>query len=233
MIGFIILRHVNNTLSDSYWKECYKCIRTYYDNPIIIIDDSSTHCIEDITLINCTVTYDKEHKGAGEILPYYYFHKLKPFDTAVIIHDSVFLQSNIDFHTDTVRFLWTFEQYCNHNIIHLIRELYREWPYEQELSELQEQPLWKGCFGCMSVISWNFLSMICDKHDIFSLLPKIKNREDRQLFERVFAIIVYNNTKHTSYFGDIHSYIKWGITFPEYVTGKYSNYPIMKIWTGR
>ena len=231
MIGFIILRHVTNALSDLYWKECYKCIRRYYDNPIIIIDDSSTNCIEDITLIDCTIIYNKEHKGAGEILPYYYFHTLKPFDTAVIIHDSVFIQSKIDFDTDTVRFLWTFEHCNNHNITHLIRELYRGLPYEQELSELQEQLLWKGCFGGMSVIKWNFLNTLSDKHDIFRLLPKIKNRDDRQLFERVFAIIC-NNTNE-SYFGDIHSYIKWGLTFSEYKTGNYNVYPIIKVWTGR
>ena len=38
MFGFIIIRHVNNELSDRYWKECYKCIRRFYDNSII--DDS-------------------------------------------------------------------------------------------------------------------------------------------------------------------------------------------------
>ena len=40
-LGFIIIRHVNSKISDYYWKECYTCIRKFYDNPIVIIDDSS------------------------------------------------------------------------------------------------------------------------------------------------------------------------------------------------
>ena len=31
-IGFIILRHVNNNLTNEYWKEAYKCIRKFYKN---------------------------------------------------------------------------------------------------------------------------------------------------------------------------------------------------------
>ena len=97
--GFVISRHVNNKLSNFYWKECYTCIRKFYDNPILIVDDSSNKefLTENIVLTNCTVIYDTANKGAGELLPYYYFHKLKPFETAVIIHDNVFLQAKIDF----------------------------------------------------------------------------------------------------------------------------------------
>jgi hypothetical protein len=49
----------------------------------------------------------------------------------------------------------------------------------------------------------------------------------------MIIIIVYNNTKHTSYFGDIHSYIKWDTKFIEYLTKDYTAHPIMKVWSGR
>jgi hypothetical protein len=43
-IGFIILRHVNNELTNKYWIHCYKCIREFYpENKILIIDDNSDY----------------------------------------------------------------------------------------------------------------------------------------------------------------------------------------------
>ena len=43
-IGFIILRHVNNELTNQYWIHSYKCIRQYYpENNIIIVDDNSDY----------------------------------------------------------------------------------------------------------------------------------------------------------------------------------------------
>ena len=233
MLGFIIIRHVNNKITDLYWKESYICIRKFYDNPIIIIDDGSNHFLnENIKLTNCTVIYDKEHKGAGEILPYYYFHKLKPFDTAVIIHDSVFIQSKIDFNTDTITFLWSFEKWANQTILNEISELSKKLDYHSELSDIQNKK-WKGCFGCMSVIKWDFLNTLHNKHKLFDILPNIKTRADRQIMERIIALISYNNTKMgESQFGDIYQYIEWGTTFIEYLTKDYSH-PIIKVWTGR
>ena len=43
-IGFIILRHVNNKLTNKYWIHCYNSIRKYYpENSILIIDDNSNY----------------------------------------------------------------------------------------------------------------------------------------------------------------------------------------------
>ena len=40
-IGFIILRHVNSSITNEYWKECYRCIKKNYPtNRILIIDDN-------------------------------------------------------------------------------------------------------------------------------------------------------------------------------------------------
>ena len=30
--GFIIIRHINSSLTNEYWKECYTCIRKFYPN---------------------------------------------------------------------------------------------------------------------------------------------------------------------------------------------------------
>jgi hypothetical protein len=41
-LGFIMLRHVNNDLTNLYWNYSYRCIRSFYpENIIMIIDDNS------------------------------------------------------------------------------------------------------------------------------------------------------------------------------------------------
>jgi hypothetical protein len=113
MYGFIILRHVNSFSSNCYWKESYNCIRRLYPTTqIVIIDDNSdpSHINnDDIELNNCIII-NSEYPGRGELLPYYYYHKYKWFDKAIIIHDSAFLQKYIDFDKieDKIKFLWHF-----------------------------------------------------------------------------------------------------------------------------
>ena len=97
-IGFIILRHVSNPETDKYWNFCYDCIRKYYpENLILIIDDNSNYeYITDRPLYK-TATINSEYHGRGELLPYYYFLHNKLFDTAVLLHDSAFINKYIDF----------------------------------------------------------------------------------------------------------------------------------------
>jgi hypothetical protein len=242
-LGFIIIRHVNNKITDYYWKECYTCIRKFYDNPILIIDDSSNKSFlnENIFLKNCSIIYDTEHKGAAELLPYYYFHKLKPFDTAVIIHDSLFIQSHINFNLDTnenIRFFWNFNHFFNDEIFTLILELISSTVQSTDLLDFYNQKSkWIGAFGAMSVIRWSFLDKINEKHLLFSrLLPKIKNRNNRHALERVLPLIAYfnNNNIKPAIFGDIHTfYNRCDISFYDYLTQDFSKYPILKVWSGR
>ena len=62
--GFILLRHVNSEKTNFYWQECYKCIRKYYSNKIIIIDDSSKEEFIkfDFDLINCNIVLFSSHR---------------------------------------------------------------------------------------------------------------------------------------------------------------------------
>jgi hypothetical protein len=242
MLGFIILRHVNNRVSDLYWKECYTCIRKYYDNPILIIDDSSKkeYLTENIVLKNCTVIYDTEHKGCGELLPYYYFHRLKPFDTAIILHDSVFIQSPIDFtlqSNEHAKSLWAFRHTFDDEIFHIIDDICKVLPKYTELIELyHKKSMWPGCFGGMMVVRWDLVDKMVIQYDMFvRLLPKIKTREYRCGFERVLPLLVCLVEQQTisDCFGIIHDYMRIGTTFYEYLEGKLTDYPIVKVWSGR
>jgi len=238
-----MVRHVCSERTNAYWKESYHCIRTWYPTAhILIIDDSShrDYLKEDIVLSHCTVIYDTTHKGSAELLPYYYFHLLYPFDTAVILHDSTFIQRPIDFtleEGESCRFLWSFQHWFDEDIVTAIEEVLTALPSGPALLERYHQKTeWNGCFGVMSVIQWNFLDHIQRTEDLFArFFPIITTRHYRHALERCMAVLLthYFPTIKPSMYGDIHQYIKWGITFEEYQAKDWINYPIMKVWTAR
>jgi len=237
--GFIILRHVMNEQTNGYWQECYRGIRAFYEDPIIIIDDSSKkEFLTDIPLLHCTVIYDTEHKGAAELLPYYYFHQLRPFEEAVIVHDSVFLQHPIDFslHTaEPVRFLWSIPHYWDDEIFPLINKLLESSPLHSDLVAFyHKKHMWRGGFGVMSMIRWDFIDLLQRTHHLFDLLPKIEKRDDRSALERVLPLLAqYHYPECMFQMGDIFHYLKFGLTYEESRLPEYRRYPLLKVWSGR
>ena len=72
-IGFIMLRHVNNELTNKYWIHCYDCIRKYYpENIILIIDDDSNYEFITIKQLYKTNIIKNSYPKRGELMPYYY-----------------------------------------------------------------------------------------------------------------------------------------------------------------
>jgi hypothetical protein len=236
-LGFIILRHVNSELANNYWIRCYNSIRTYYpQNKILIIDDNSNYdFITNIDLYNTTII-QSEYEGRAELLPYIYYLKNKLFDTAVIIHDSVFLNCNIDLNIkEDFKILWNFDSCCwdqIEDITNIIKSLNNN---EDLLKFYENKNMWSGCFGGMSIIKYDYLKKINDKYNLDILIDKIKNRYNRMSFERIIACLLqferqdgYNDFV---LLGDILKYCSWGIKYHELY---YVNHlPIIKIWSGR
>jgi len=237
-MGFIMLRHVNNELSNKYWIHSYNCIRKYYkENMIVIIDDNSNYdYITNIDLYKTIIIQSQYHKR-GEILPYYYYLQNNFFDIAVILHDSVFINNYINFY-DILHYevIWDFEHHWDQiedetKMIELFND--------QELLKFYENKnLWKGCFGSMSIITFDFLNSVNNKYNISKLLNVIKTRYNRCSFERVIGCLlqkVYNdkvyNRKTIPLLGNIHKYMRWETTFDE--IDNYKDLPIIKVWTGR
>jgi hypothetical protein len=208
----------------------------------MIIDDNSNrnYLTENLQLINTTVIYDTDHKGSAEILPYYYFHKLKPFDTAIILHDSVFFQKKIDLSLDDItncKFFWPFTHIYDDEIFTQISNILSTIKYSTELTELyHKKDIWEGCFGVMSVIKWDFWNQIVLKHNLFDNIFKyIKNKVHRCALERVFGLLIYfnSNEKIQTFFTNIHDYIPWDTPLEDYISEKYEDLPIIKVWSGR
>lgn len=230
-IGFIILRHVNDDLTNKYWNYCYRCIRKYYpENEIMILDDNSNYkyIVEDQPLYKTTVI-QSEYYGRGELLPYYYYLCNKLFDTAVILHDSVFINSSIDLKVEKYKFIWDFEHYFDQ--IEIETSMIKIFNDKELLDFFNNKDLWKGCFGGMSIITHDYLTYVNSKYDIGKLIDVIKTRNDRCCFERIIACLLQKNEKRETILGNIHAYCRWGITFEE--KENFTHLPIIKVWTGR
>lgn len=230
-LGFIILRHVNNELTNKYWVHCYECIRKYYpENFIVIIDDNSEYKYITNEKLYKTYIINSEYPKRGELLPYYYYLQNKLFDNAVILHDSVFINKYIDFTNDKYKIIWEFKNHSWDQIedetkmINLFND--------KDLVEFYEnKSLWSGCFGGMTIISFEFLQFINSKYDISKLLDCVLNRDNRCSFERVIACLLQKEYKKSILIGDIHDYCYWGVKFNEMDCCRHL--PLIKVWTGR
>jgi len=233
-IGFIILRHVNSAQTDQLWKLSYESIRKFYpDNKIVIIDDSSDYSFVDLDFqdhLANTIILNSEFKGRGEILPYYYYLQYAWFDIAVIIHDSVFINSFIDFYTENSIVLW--DMLHDFNDYDLETKLISNYLKSNELLEqYSDLSRWSGCFGAMSVINYNYWFKTNQQFSISNLIPGIKCRKDRMAWERILGCILNFDFKKHPLFGDIHSYGIYGLIFQD--INRSSHLPIIKCWNGR
>ena len=170
--GFIILRHVSKPGQNVLWINCYKQIRKFYDDPIIIIDDNSckNSIIRYIPLINCEVI-QSEFPGRGEILPYYYMFKNKLFKKAVVLHDSTYIIRKIDFNScnKPVQPLWTCCHKWNNEYkeIKFIKTIMKD--SEKLIKFYYNKTRWRLCFGAMSIVTFNFLEEMQIKYKMFEL----------------------------------------------------------------
>jgi len=229
-IGFIILRHVNNQLTNQYWIHCYNSIRQYYPkNWILIIDDNSNYqYITNHILYNTTII-KSEFPGRGELLPYYYYLQNKLFDIAVIIHDSVFINAHIDFSVEKYKLIWEFKHTWDQ--IEDETKMIAAFDDDELLHFYKDKSLWDGCFGAMVIIRHDFLQEINNKYEISKLLDHVLTRHNRQSFERVIACLLQKMHAKTVLLEDIHNYTKWSTKFHEKDTC--NHLPLIKVWTGR
>jgi len=258
-IVFILTRHVTSENTNILWQECIRSIRrSYPTDPILIIDDHSNpdflSTLEEKVLQENILNISSEFPpGYGEMLPYYYFYKMKIADTAIILHDSFWIQEpipgldhiRINPHF-RVRYLLHFA--IGHHDVHqetvLISTLQNP---EGILHNYHQFPLIKyGCQGMQSIISHRFITEMQEKHRIFDLLPHILSRYHRMSMERVFAAIcnymspeLFDVTRVSVYGDFFQNYVeKYEYTEYEYFLANREKIaqekrPFIKIFSGR
>lgn len=253
---FVITRHVNSEKTNRYWNECYSCIRKFYSTiHVIIIDDNSNHeylkTLESTPPLHNVFFIQSEFPGRGELLPYYYLNKYKVMKTAIIIHDTVFIQQPVPemfAPSPTPIFMWNFQHCWEYDIAytkHLISKLSPQ--YVDRLLQLYENKnKWRGCFGVMSIINPEYISSVLDKtYGLFNLMQEVNMRTHRCCLERVFGLICSESVEvpNNTLLGDIHNYLNlysnWGCDFDQYIIDKHDAtknlqmFPMIKVYSGR
>jgi hypothetical protein len=238
-IGFIILRHVNNSITNEYWKECYRCIKMFYPkNRILIIDDNSDYTYVTNDPLENTMIIRSEYPKRGEFLPYYYYLKTKFCETAVILHDSAFVKKYINFNVSNYKIILEFRGKCvadTESIQYqqiLLTALNNTKLYN--FYNKKDYSIWGGCFGSMSIVKYNYLKRIDSEYRIACLIPHITSRIARCAFERIIGCLLQININESSLLGSITTYCPWGLSFDEYLRHEYNkDLPLVKVWTGR
>jgi hypothetical protein len=245
--GFIILRHVSISEHDNYWKECIKCIRKFHDEKIIVIDDNSKMNVSNDISYNNVSFVSSEYKGAGEILGYHYAWKYKPFETFIVLHDSMFLNYKLPKLEKKIIFLWHFDKFLGKNITDLdVKDdtniLFINYCKKEECSKMIElyynKSKWSGCFGVASMASLEFVDIIFEKYNFEECIKNVNVRFHREAMERVFAILAFLEEPkikvNKSLFGNILTDYKnaYNYKYNNYINNKY-NYKMIKIWSGR
>jgi dTDP-4-dehydrorhamnose 3,5-epimerase-like enzyme/dTDP-4-dehydrorhamnose reductase len=198
--GYILPRYVRTAEHAHIWVECLRCIRLHDPHrPVLIIDDHSdpdfmpadvdARVMAEDPLT--TIVRSRYDRGRAELLPFLYLHSDRPFEKAVVLNDSMFLQNSIADMVEAVTdvaFLWDFgpRQHDRDAMLHIIGHL----DNAHELLALADNAqMWTGCFASGAVITWDFLDRLERSYGMPSrLAPLVSNREGRFQLERVFAL---------------------------------------------
>jgi hypothetical protein len=131
----------------------------------------------------------------------------------------------MDLNVDKYKIIWDFEHEWDQiedetKMINLFND-------SELLAFYEDKNLWKGCFGCMTIITHDYLMYINCKYDISKLLDHVLSRYNRSSFERVLACLLQVNDKNETLLGNIHEYCEWGINFHE--KDNNNHLPLIKI----
>jgi hypothetical protein len=241
--GFLIIRNVKNEEQNLFWKESYNSIRKYYKyEKIVIIDNNSDYSYinnDDIDIYNCEFI-DSEFGESRQLSAYYYFYVKRFFKIGIIIHDSVFLNGELEINPDIdVRFIWNFKTH-EYDDLSCETELLKSLSNNQELLVTHLNRKWNGCFGNMSFININFLDKLVNKYNIFNMIKIVNSNRHQCALERVLSVIfhhenifLYDDKPIVCEISDI----RWGYRFNEYVTDKknknINNHKFIKIFAAR
>ena len=252
-LGFIITRNVISNITNEYWNNNVKLIRTLYPtNKIVIIDDNSNKDhIHAHQIYQNVEIIQSEYPGRGELLPYYYV-KYKWFEKAIILHDGVFINTHVNFENIQSQCisLWHADKHMFIENLPNIKRLTNYLKHGNKIYNLNNcgakkftfrkfKPDTIICFGAQCFITLKFAEYIENKYSISNLLNVILTRKDRCSFERIIGAIIITETsnEHLSIFGDIMKHHKkFTYNWSNYINDIKNNivrHPIIKIWSGR
>ena len=210
-LSFFITRKVNNFNDNFIWIECVKQIRSFYKfYPIFIIDDCNNQDIivklenvKDLPNFNIhffNTDKDPEIKGTGEFASFYYYRKIKVSKRAIFIQDSFFIlkpfDENIIYNYD-IRFLLGFID-KEEKFKSLVNNLTLELNEGNKIIEYKYKYNWIGCVGSSCLISLEYLLYLEKKYNFFIIAQDIINKTMKEVFERLFGLLITYDKKSFS-----------------------------------
>jgi len=236
---FVILRNIKQASDNDLWLSAYHSIRDHYTNKIVIIDDNSSINTVNGKLVNTDII-ESEYRGAGELLPYVYFHREKWADTMIFIHDSMvlyrpFTESELN---HEVAFHWHFTE-TNPDTVKRSVALLSSMTTDQDILDFASDPNeWIGCFGGTCIIDSSIAELMETKYGIQKLAQYIRTRKQREIVERIIGIILSYEKNVVSNFGNIIDYpskfeAKSLRASTSIVSEAQYNTAIIKMWRGR
>lgn len=260
--GIVILRCMKKPVHMWYWHTCVHRIRAVHPTmPVVIVDDHSdpdmrAACIPiEGTIPHLTVIESDLQAGAGEILPLYYMFTKRLFETALVIHDAMFLNQpipeSIALHTPGFRFLWHFSSNFRHEEATMQTMGALSSETQKEIMRVYNNGgEWLGCFGTAMYVTLDALDSIETRFSgITKLAATVNTRSMRSGLERVIPLMlmIINDDKSSttgvyskceySVFGDIflNHPMPFKLTFENYMqnTGTFKNRPVVKVWSER
>ena len=130
---------------------------------------------------------------------------------------------------DKYKLLWEFEHHWDQ--IEDETNMIKQFNDPDLMAFYENKSLWKGCFGCMSIITHDYLAEVNRSYPLSKLLPLITTRFNRCSFERVIACLLQKNEEKETLLGNIHEYCPWELRFDQ--KHLYCHLPLIKVWTGR
>ena len=221
-IIFVIIRHVTKSMNNSndIWQECYKSIRNFYNNKIIIIDNNSDRTIlkQYITLENCEII-DYENYQNRLFSPFLFLLNYD-FERAIILHDGCIIQRYVDFSKFiNCKFIWHFDTKLYDNL-YLIERHLKNLENNHEIINIFRENKFTGCMGCCLGIDKNFLINMENKHKISNLKNLITNQEEAIAFERTISILCFalypDLINDLSFEGEIKDMV-WGYIYKHFI----------------
>ena len=224
-IIFVLIRHVTKKMSNSneVWQECYKSIRKFYNNKILIIDNNSDYDIikYDILLENCEIIKNPNYET--RLFSPFLFLLNHEFNRAIILHDGCIFQKHVDFlKFKNSKFIWHFNTKTYDNLF-LIKNQINNLTNNSQLFSLLKYNKFIGCMGCCIAIEKSFLNVMEKMYKISNLKNIINNQEEAIAFERTISILCFslypNIINDLSFEGEISSMV-WGYTYKDFINKK-------------
>lgn len=210
--GFIIpsCLHTNEHLSAL--DKCIDSIRTFHNNVriVIILDHTSKINIQGRYRYNVIIEKDTP-KVPADMLTYHFYHIKRYFPYAIILQDSMYLKKPFDIEgVKNIQYLWHFTNHRVHwttinepktqsnvdkgivthdDLIKHCFTTFKEQGFIDYCKEYNENKnRWSGCFGCLSIISNDFLDILEWKTGITEIMMNMKTYRMRKAMESIFAL---------------------------------------------